>query len=270
MKLLLSKGAKAAVTCLDGRTPLHGAAERGGLEIVQALIHAGCDVNQANWCKTSPLHLAAEYGRLDVVEELVNDGATIDFVDSKGNTALHVAAKCNNRDIVQYLISMKANHLILNNDGLKAYEIAPEPLKTELTEFVIEKLMFRTRDADDEPLLTKGMCVFCQAEQPVIAFRPCPHIQLCDKCYINHKSMMLSCPICKKNLKRVAALNPPKEPEPIEEDPPEEEEKPEPPKTEEEEKNEEEEEKNEEEEKKELGEDDTEATKGATDDFSEY
>ena len=209
------------------------------------------------------------YGRLDVVEELVNDGAKMDFVDSNGNTALHHAAICNNRDIVQYLIAMKANHLILNNDGLKAWEVAPEPLKTELIEFVIDKLMTRSRGDDSDPMLTDGMCVFCQAERPIIAFRPCPHIQLCDKCYINHKVMMLVCPICKKNLKRVTDLRPPREPEPIEEDPPEEEEKPEPPKTEEEEKNEEEEEKKEEEEEKKEGAE-GEADAAEVTDFGDY
>ncbi|OHT05661.1 hypothetical protein TRFO_05765 [Tritrichomonas foetus] len=101
---------------------------------------------------------------------------------------------------------------------------------------------------EEPPLLTPGKCVFCQAAVPVLGFRPCPHVQLCDNCYINHKEIMKECPICHKNLKRVEFLNPPPEPEPITEEPePEEEEtKPEPPPAEEEEKGETEEEEREE------------------------
>ena len=193
------------------------------------MINAGADVAQANWSKKTPLHLAASYGRLDVVDILVTHGAPIDIQDSKGYTPLHYAAENNRREIVEYLIINKANHLILNNDGLKAYEVAPEPLKSELTEFVISKLMSRARSLEtDEPLLTPGKCVFCQAAVPVLGFKPCPHIQLCDNCYINHKYVLKTCPICKKNLKWVEFLNPPPDPDPIEEEP-EEEDKPEPP-----------------------------------------
>jgi hypothetical protein len=190
------------------------------------LINSGADVNVTNWKKVSPLHLAAAYGRLEIVAELLGRGAQIDFQDDAGYTALHHAAWNNEKAIVELLIGRGANHLILNNDGLKAFEIAPDPLKFELTECIIAKLI---AGEVGEPRLTPGMCVFCQAEPPVVAFRPCPHIELCDKCYIAHKSVLRMCPLCKKFLKRVTVLNPVKEPEPIEEDPPEEEEKPEPP-----------------------------------------
>ena len=175
--------------------------------------------------------MAASYGRLEVVQLLVEFKAPIDAQDDKGYTALHYAAQNNRRDIVEYLIGKRANHLILNKDGLKAFEIAPEPLNNDLIEFVIRDFMMACEsDGNIEPpILTPGQCVFCQAALPVLAFKPCPHILLCDKCYINHKEILKVCPICRKNLKTVEILNPPQEPEPIEEDPPEEEEtKPEP------------------------------------------
>lgn len=249
------EGVHPNIICSDGRVPLHDAAERGEYEICKDLIAEGADVKQVNWFKTTPLHLAAEYGRLECVELLLENGAEIDFQDNDGYTPLHRAAQNNRREIVQFLIANKANHLILNNDGLKAFEIAPEPLNKELTEFVIENFMAKSRAVDPEPpLLTPGRCVFCQSADPVIAYRPCPHIQLCDDCYINHKEVLKICPMCKKNLKRVEFLNPPPEPEPIEEDPPEPEPEPEPPKHEEEEEKEEQTEKpNEEEDKTETG-----------------
>jgi ankyrin repeat protein len=192
------------------------------------LISAGAYPNTATGKKANLLDLAARYGRIEVVEVLMNRGAEIDFQDDAGYTPLHHAAWNNEKAIVELLIGRNANHLILNNEELKAFEIAPDPLKYELIECVITQLLSPTRSTGD-PRLTPGMCVFCQAEPPVVAFRPCPHVELCDKCYVAHKAVLRSCPICKKFLKRVTVLNPVPEPEPIEEDPPEEEEKPEPP-----------------------------------------
>lgn len=224
VQFLLQNGASAKTTCRDGRTPLHAAAERGCLEIVKILCDAGASVNQSNWQKTSPLHLAASYGRLDIVEELLSRGASIDFQDNAGYTALHQAASKNRPEIVKFLIDKNSNHLIVNNDGLKAFEIAPDPLKYELTEFVIRSLLARAQDSG-QPLLTPDTCVFCQAVAPVVVYHPCGEIKLCDVCYMAHKAILRTCPLCTKSLKRVAVLNPVKEPEPIEEDPPEEEEK---------------------------------------------
>ncbi|KAK8852826.1 hypothetical protein M9Y10_017818 [Tritrichomonas musculus] len=232
------------------RTPLHEAAERGSCEIVEALIDAGADVSKQNWAKLTPLHLAAKYGRIGAVQTLVEHNAPLDIQDSKGNTPLHCASQNNQSEIVSYLIANKANHLILNDEGYKAFQIAPDPLKSDVTEYVIENLMVtsKTRSLrlsqvlknantendenennetipdDDQPILTPGKCIFCQATDPVFVYKPCGHVLLCDNCYINHKGTFENCPICDQYLERVESIVQPQEPEPITEEPPKEEE----------------------------------------------
>lgn len=202
VKLLLSKGASVEISCLDKRTPLHDAAERSSNEIVESIIKAGADVNAVNWQQRSPLHLAAAYGRIESVEALVDAGADINAQDDNGFTPLHHAAKNNHEEIVQYLISSGCDHQILNNDGLKAQEIAPEPLKSHITDFMVDCLMTSKRGGE-EPLLTPGLCIMCQQNAPVFTFGPCTHVQICDTCYLKNKEILKKCPICGKNLKRV-------------------------------------------------------------------
>ncbi|MBO0858469.1 MAG: ankyrin repeat domain-containing protein [Chloracidobacterium sp.] len=69
-----------------GTTPLHCAAHRGYLEIVQALLDAGADVMSRESCsETIPLHWAAEGGHLEVARLLVDQGSGVDALDSWHN-----------------------------------------------------------------------------------------------------------------------------------------------------------------------------------------
>uniref|UniRef100_A0A915CZ52 Uncharacterized protein n=1 Tax=Ditylenchus dipsaci TaxID=166011 RepID=A0A915CZ52_9BILA len=87
------------------RTPLHLAAQNGNIEIVDALLGAGSDVNStANYpddapeipAKVTPLHLAASKSHLEAK-------------DARYLTALHVAARDHHKDIVKYLLEQGAN-----------------------------------------------------------------------------------------------------------------------------------------------------------------
>src|SRR5215813_6704187 len=69
-----------------GTTPLHCAAHRGFLEIVQALLDAGADVMSRESCsETIPLHWAAEGGHLEVARLLINQGSGVNALDSWHN-----------------------------------------------------------------------------------------------------------------------------------------------------------------------------------------
>jgi len=69
-----------------GTTPLHCAAHRGFLEIVQALLDAGADVmSRESCCDAIPLHWAAEGGHLEVARLLIKQGSGLDALDSWHN-----------------------------------------------------------------------------------------------------------------------------------------------------------------------------------------
>ena len=59
----------------------------GQVEVVDALIKAGCDVNKAE------VYVAAEMGHSAVAEALIKAGCDVDKVDNDGDTTLSVAAQ---------------------------------------------------------------------------------------------------------------------------------------------------------------------------------
>src|SRR5262245_42260372 len=69
-----------------GTTPLHCAAHRGFLEIVQALLDAGADVMAREvCCEANPLHWAAEGGHLEVARLLIKHGSGVNALDGWHN-----------------------------------------------------------------------------------------------------------------------------------------------------------------------------------------
>jgi ankyrin repeat protein len=93
---------------------LHYAAAKGLLELVKELVERrNVSVNiQTYNNKSTPLHLAASRGHLDVVEFLVNQGANPNITDGEGGSALHYAAAGRrgemNRDVIEYLAGKSA------------------------------------------------------------------------------------------------------------------------------------------------------------------
>lgn len=59
-------------------SPLHLAVRKGSLEMVQKLIDAGADINQATTTGWTPLHMAIDFRNPALVELLVKAGADLD------------------------------------------------------------------------------------------------------------------------------------------------------------------------------------------------
>lgn len=82
-----------------GDTPLYIAAQMGYIEIVNALITAGANVDQADNCGETPLYIAAQNGHNDIVKTLLCWGAN-STVKPYGNTPLQAAFVNNQYDVV--------------------------------------------------------------------------------------------------------------------------------------------------------------------------
>ncbi|XP_040284693.1 ankyrin repeat domain-containing protein 6 isoform X1 [Bufo bufo] len=113
---LINKGAKVAVT-KHGRTPLHLAANKGHLNVVQILLKAGCDLNVQDDGQQTALHRAAVVGHSDILAILIQEGCALDRQDKDGNTALHEAAWHGFSQSVKLLVKAGANVLAKSKAG---------------------------------------------------------------------------------------------------------------------------------------------------------
>lgn len=92
VRFLLAKGVDVNERDRYGYQPLHKAAERGNVDIVELLIESGAPIadtgNPARW---SPLHFAAARGHADVVRELAHADGDLNLVDGFGRTPLDIS-----------------------------------------------------------------------------------------------------------------------------------------------------------------------------------
>ncbi|KAM8954197.1 ankyrin repeat domain-containing protein 6 isoform 1-T1 [Pelodytes ibericus] len=113
---LINKGAKVAVT-KHGRTPLHLAANKGHLNVVQILLKAGCELDIQDDGHQTALHRAAVVGNSDILAVLIQEGCALDRQDKDGNTALHEASWHGFSQSVKLLVKAGANVLARNKAG---------------------------------------------------------------------------------------------------------------------------------------------------------
>ena len=65
VKILLEHGADGEMRMAGGWTPAHCAAERGSLEILQALVQKGVSVTKKDFAGDTPKRVAQIYGHQD-------------------------------------------------------------------------------------------------------------------------------------------------------------------------------------------------------------
>jgi hypothetical protein len=105
VRWLIEQGADVnAPSPRDGRAALALAAGKGNLEIAQALIEAGADVNLLDEAGAPPIKGAIERGHTEIVQALVDRGARLDRVDpSTGRTLFHLAAIYGHGDLTRII-----------------------------------------------------------------------------------------------------------------------------------------------------------------------
>nr|KAF6461380.1 ankyrin repeat domain 6 [Molossus molossus] len=134
---LINKGAKVAVT-KHGRTPLHLAANKGHLSVVQILLKAGCDLDVQDDGDQTALHRAAVVGNTEVISALLQEGCALDRQDKDGNTALHEASWHGFSQSVKLLVKAGANVLAKNKAGDTALHIAASLNHKKVVKILLE------------------------------------------------------------------------------------------------------------------------------------
>ncbi|XP_064453939.1 ankyrin repeat domain-containing protein 6 isoform X1 [Mirounga angustirostris] len=133
---LINKGAKVAVT-KHGRTPLHLAANKGHLSVVQILLKAGCDLDVQDDGDQTALHRATVVGNTDVIAALIQEGCALDRQDKDGNTALHEASWHGFSQSAKLLVKAGANVLAKNKAGNTALHLACQNSHSQSTRILL-------------------------------------------------------------------------------------------------------------------------------------
>ena len=104
-------------------TPLHSIAKNNLIKVFEK--------NQARWTLdeknnkgNTPLHIGCKYNSIDVVEALIRNGSNIDLVNNKEETPIFIASKKDCIEIVYILYKKGADARIKSFAGLNANEVA--------------------------------------------------------------------------------------------------------------------------------------------------
>ncbi|KFR09323.1 Ankyrin repeat domain-containing protein 6 [Nipponia nippon] len=134
---LINRGAKVAVT-KHGRTPLHLAAHKGHLHVVQVLLKAGCDLDIQDDGDQTALHRAAVVGNTDVIATLIQEGCALDRQDKvTGKSKALEACWHGFSQSAKVLVKAGANVLAKNKAGNTPLHLACQNSHSQSTRVLL-------------------------------------------------------------------------------------------------------------------------------------
>ena len=131
--------------------PIHDAARSGDVELVQAELDKGVDINfKDSEYGGTPLHFAAYGGALNVVKFLLANEAEVDVGNNQGWTALFYASDEGHLHVVEFLIDSNANVEWRDNNLRRAdYHSRNHKEIASLLVGLIEESIFQSSELGD-------------------------------------------------------------------------------------------------------------------------
>jgi ankyrin repeat protein len=112
-------------------TPLMMACLHGQIDMARKLIARGADVNKTGW---TPLHYAATRGDVAIIQLLLDESAYIDAESPNGSTPLMMAAMYGTPESAKFLLQAGADPTIKNQLGLTAADFAARAGRSDLAQ----------------------------------------------------------------------------------------------------------------------------------------
>ncbi|MBX3660617.1 MAG: ankyrin repeat domain-containing protein [Ramlibacter sp.] len=116
-------------------SPLMMASLKGHRDLVKQLIARDADVNKPGW---TPLHYAATRSQLEIMNLLLEHSAYIDAESPNGTTPLMMAAHYGSVSAVKLLLEAGADPLLKNQIGLTAIDFAQKANRKDAADLIAE------------------------------------------------------------------------------------------------------------------------------------
>ncbi|KAF7858004.1 hypothetical protein EAF04_009360 [Stromatinia cepivora] len=122
----------------EGNVPLHRAALKGHLKIVEILKRRGAEIHTTNTKHCTAFLLATTNGHIEVVKFLYECGADIHTANNYGLTPLHTASHNGHIEVVKFLYEYGANLHTPDNNGWTPLNTASDNGHVEVVKFLYE------------------------------------------------------------------------------------------------------------------------------------
>jgi ankyrin repeat protein len=153
IKAIISSGKQ--LTDLNKSLSLRDAVDNGHAESAYLLLNIGANPNAVHqfhrfYMETTPLLYVAKKGEINILDALIAKGANIDFQDTDGNTALIVAMKKEHIDCVAALLKAGANVSLTDKSGMTASMIAEQKKMGDAQKLIQSSLVVKMISAAEE------------------------------------------------------------------------------------------------------------------------
>ncbi|CAM4758600.1 unnamed protein product [Rotaria magnacalcarata] len=170
---------------ITGWTPLYAAMKSRKFDVVKLLLKRGADPNAVTKLGSTPFLLASEICDLDIIEACVEAGADLDFAPSgqdadnlniTGQTALFMATLKDRVDVVKFLIQKGAHVNVQNRYGVSPLLLCAESGNFEL----VQALVQAGADVNITPQGELAEDNFLAGQTPLFGAAKKGHVDICE------------------------------------------------------------------------------------------